>query len=532
MFENRPESKAHPWYSPLHADEHGGSPQDMWQRRSTHAGEHVPAAAEGAEQKGHGLVPAPAEAAQVMSHYGDDAEAAEGHTPPEPTAAPPEEEAPAGHDTKAEHGEAHEAHEAHEAGQGGAVHKQQDPVEAAGAQQAQREAAGDSLATSAAGPSSEAEPEPAHGLAAHENQADHDEHEGNDEHEGSDEHASAGEHGEGHDHDAHQAEHPGESAHAAPRRAALRSTAAAPAPAPSTAAPTPAAPSPAPSGSRSRSRTFAEVDRYNPTLASNPFTDKKKQLQRPGIRVKGRDKFKVKGGAQPRYLITDGNHVKVADRVTNKNSKGKPNDIAINIAHTRKLELEPGKPPVECVLVFVRGRGAAWMPMDGLVTGTDKSTLRKKVNEKASKHQPRRVPKNTKFTRYTFRASVPPSGIDDDYIQPNRTNGADMVEHYLKREVDTGLGKKRSYYNVSLNLPQKKVPPTAVDTAEPGAPFFAFDGKQFERSVSVFGEKKKKAKSQFAWVFGYLGKRDADGNWVPDEARRGWVPKRCLRMGE
>ncbi|MFO0578657.1 MAG: hypothetical protein U1A78_32035 [Polyangia bacterium] len=527
MFENRPESKAHrPWHPPLHGDEHAGNPLDVWQRRSPHAAAPAPAESAGPEHHTQGLAHAPAEAAQVMAHYGADEEAEQpAHAPPEPAATPlegakhgenDEHESRAGHDSKAEHGE-----DPHAAGSGDAAHKQQDPVEAAGAEAAQREAGGDRAAS--ASPSSESEH--AHGPA---------EHEAHDAHEGPEEHAEHAEHAEHEGHaehaaaDGHDEAEPAHDAHAAPHRAALRAAMAAPAAGP---APTPAAPSAAPRSGQ-KPPTFAKVDRYNPTLASNPYKDKKHQLQRPGIRVKGRDKFKVKGGAQLRYLITDDNQVKVADRVTNKSSSGKTNDIAINIAHTRKLVLEPGKPAVECVLVFVRGRGAAWMPMDGLDTGTDRSTLRKKVNDAAKKHQPHRVPTGTSFKRYTFVKKVPPSGIDDDYIQPNRTHGADMVEHYLKRTVDTGLGRfggpnKRSYYNVSLNLPQKKAPPTAVDSAEPGAPFFVAQGKEFERQVSVFGEKKSKAKGHFAWVFGYLGKKDGTG-WVPDEARRGWVPKRCL----
>lgn len=518
MFENRPESKAHlPWHSPLAADEHTGSPLDAWRHHSPHATAHAPAPAEseGPEHHGHGHAHAPAEAAQVMAHYGADAEAEQpAHAPPEPAAAPLDGSAHAAGEDHGEHGEhdprAEHGGEAHAAGHADAAHKQQDPLEAAGAAAVQSEAGGDPAAAAAA-PSSESEAE--HAPPEHEA---HEDHEAHGEHAGAEEHAAS----DGHD----GAEH----AHAAPHRASLRAATAAPAAGP---APTTAAPSAAPSSSQ-KPPTFAKVDRYNPTLASNPFTDKKHQLQRPGIRVKGKDKFKVKGGAQLRYLITDDNQVKVADRVTNKSSSGKANDIAINIAHTRKLVLEPGKPAVECVLVFVRGRGAAWMPMSGLDTGTDTSTLRKKVNDAAKKHQPRHVPKGTSFKRYTFVKKVPASGIDDDYIQPNRTHGADMVDHYLKRTVDTGLGKfggpnKRSYYNVSLNLPQKKAPPTAVDTAEPGAPFFVAQGKEFERQVSVFGEKKSKAKSHFAWVFGYLGKKDGK-DWVPDEARRGWVPKRCL----
>lgn len=77
-----------------------------------------------------------------------------------------------------------------------------------------------------------------------------------------------------------------------------------------------------------------------------------------------------------------------------------------------------------------------------------------------------------------------------------------------------------------LNLPQRNAAPVAIDFAQPTDLFFVVRGMEREISLWKANQHSKPTGGKQKWVFGYLAK---DGQ--PDQARRGWVPKRVLRRG-
>lgn len=296
----------------------------------------------------------------------------------------------------------------------------------------------------------------------------------------------------------------------------------------------------APQGGRVKKKQakpyFAKQDKYNKQGIVSNHKKNGKQLERPGIRVDGSDKFRHKGADNSaRYEIgPDGVTAVPLDKVADKQY-----ELAINPVPPRKLKL-PGSGMAWCVLTFYRkingskkvGHGPGWMPVASIRVKGGERALNAKLRAKKGWKPASASTQNCEH--YVFKnAKIDANGnsnlisktTSNSYIRPGQKSSEDKVRHYLQRKVGT-----RNYYNVSLNLPQPDAPPVAADFAKPGDHFFVPNGKEnlFERQVGVFKKKARKTASKFSWVYGFLAKSDGHGGFVPDRKRRGWVPKCAL----
>lgn len=82
-----------------------------------------------------------------------------------------------------------------------------------------------------------------------------------------------------------------------------------------------------------------------------------------------------------------------------------------------------------------------------------------------------------------------------------------------------------------MNLPSQGTPPVAIDTTKPGDVFFIPDGKQFRREIAIYQLRGTRSRRRQTWVYGMVGKQDAQRTWQPDDKRRGWVPLRVVKKG-
>lgn len=273
---------------------------------------------------------------------------------------------------------------------------------------------------------------------------------------------------------------------------------------------------------RKPGRRYSPGDRYNRDVVHSQPKRDAQQVNRPGVRVGGRDLWKVVGGTALRYRITSGRRTEVFDQVTNQMR------ICLNVGY-RNLLIDGAATP--CVFVWADGRGSAWLPVRSL-EGGDARVLRTAVRKQAS-WTPARVPSGARFERYRFGdgGRAQPTAYEDGrhaYINHAQKGDANKLEHYLERTTADGRGGQHSYFTVSMNLPQADAPPVAFETAVPGEAFFVPKGASFRRRVGVFEHAAMDPGRHEVWVYGYLGKDAAGGKRVPDAARRGWVPLRVL----
>lgn len=273
---------------------------------------------------------------------------------------------------------------------------------------------------------------------------------------------------------------------------------------------------------RKPGRRYSPGDRYNRDVVHSQPKRDAQQVNRPGVRVGGRDLWKVVGGTALRYRITSGRRTEVFDQVTNQMR------ICLNVGY-RNLLIDGAATP--CVFVWADGRGSAWLPVRSL-EGGDARALRTAVRKQAS-WTPAQVPSGARFERYRFGdgGRAQPTAHEDGrhaYINHAQKGDANKLEHYLERTTADGRGGQHSYFTVSMNLPQADAPPVAFETAVPGEAFFVPKGASFRRRVGVFEHAAMDPGHHEVWVYGYLGKDGAGGKRVPDAARRGWVPLRVL----
>jgi hypothetical protein len=245
-------------------------------------------------------------------------------------------------------------------------------------------------------------------------------------------------------------------------------------------------------------------------------------LDRAGVRVRAgshhrpKDKWKLVGGEAPRYRIVDGIKVEHVDTIKDNI------DIALNPAHTRKLDLPGG--PEDCVLVWARGRGAAWLAIRELA-GAGANRVKAAVNAQAKRTGPAAPEGPTKRMHFVGDGAAKIRAIDrQTWIRPNHGAHADLLSDYLAKDI---AGRTETAINVSQSLPQPDAAPIAIDFAQPGDPFWRLTAAKYTQDVTLFKKGSKRSSAQarskpIKWVFGYLGRT------APDHRRRGWVPLRVL----
>lgn len=283
---------------------------------------------------------------------------------------------------------------------------------------------------------------------------------------------------------------------------------------------------------------------------------------RPGVVVtnKGHEDgtFMLKNATATRYLFINrgGQNIaqpfdiiekaKLSDH--NYRAKGKKAD---KDGHTQRILLNPSQPrtlvidnkPEVCVLSWIDGQTAAWIPVAQLAGDTSK--ILAAVRARAKRWNPGRVSNKPgeilqHSRRYVLRnddVARPTKADDGDVLAAGKTSG-DNVTHYLGKDirkegfgaggVPLGANVTRSVVPICMNLPVGHTPPVAIDTAQAGESFFVMNDKRFHQEVPVFESGQRTSKILMKWVFGHLGMYDATGALVPDPARRGWVPARTL----
>lgn len=305
---------------------------------------------------------------------------------------------------------------------------------------------------------------------------------------------------------------------------------------------------------------YAKQDKhYNKEVHNNKKKGSGKgQRNRVGVRYPGKDIYRLKKGisAAPRYLVRSDGGCEQVDVVTPKMA------LSINPVGHKALDIQlPGArhpSSVDCIFVFAEGYGTAWLPMrflrgdrkydDGLRAETKRAA--RKMPDAASKAQ------RANAAHYVFAPAgdaIANADAHDDkkFVLENQktTTRGNRVSDYLQHEVPTHWAgasegstsaRMRAYYNISMNLPSNtdgdRVAPVAIDTAVPGDSFFVAPDKIFHQEIAIYDprhkdESRKKARKtthRQTWVFGHVGKV-VNGKVEPDEARRGWVPLRCLK---
>jgi hypothetical protein len=221
---------------------------------------------------------------------------------------------------------------------------------------------------------------------------------------------------------------------------------------------------------------------------------------------------------------------------------------------------------VECVLSWQGGQSAAWIAIADL--RGNHGQIKRAVNRHAAKGQPKAASKAARDTAtpMLFRSVSGPADADSidrgRYIVPGQKGlQGNQVSDYLAKSVirrwtnadapanakaanasmklDQKLaaaGKtiqaptgKRNMLNVMANLPHGRAASVAVDVASPGDHFFVPRGATYRREISMYKRTKTTSNLRQTWVYGFIGKLDANGTQVADASRRGWVPLRVLK---
>lgn len=272
---------------------------------------------------------------------------------------------------------------------------------------------------------------------------------------------------------------------------------------------------------------FAATDSFNKKIKRRKGGKKGETIDRAGVRLGGRDKFKVKRDA-PRFVVVEG-VATPKDKITKASLvKGR---LAINPTTPRRLTLPDRSKPM-CVLTWSGSKGAAFMPAKYLASGdASTSKILRAVRRDAKKKQPGHASAEEMkdATRYVFidEPIAHPRGSDDKrYVVPDqKAAGANKIEHYLIN----WQGK----VNVVMNLPQPKVAPIAADVVDIGTPgqhFFVPHGEKFYRQIALYRRGTDTANVLHTFVFGYLAKIENNAI-VPDRTRRGWVSLRVVKKG-
>jgi hypothetical protein len=323
-------------------------------------------------------------------------------------------------------------------------------------------------------------------------------------------------------------------------------------------------------------------DKYNSKKIKSDKVSKE-VAARPGVTIKtkhGRDgTFALKVKSATRYLFVNRDGKNIADPydiidrkdLATKNYRYKHPDregdadgdskrLLLNPAHSRTLLIN-GKPKT-CVMTWIDGMTAAWMKVDDIVGGHDK--IVNAVNARAGSWDPKRVStkpddikkksvpyiiRNDAVARTTPEDEKEVHGKKHPRVLDAGARGGNNVSHYLSKDqrkpafdahgnritVKTGpdpddvrnTNITRSVVALTMNLPNIKEPPIAIDTAEAGQTFFVMRAKSFWRQAPVFENGRMKSNRTMTWVFGHLGMRKGD-EIVPDPTRRGWLPLRVL----
>ncbi len=283
---------------------------------------------------------------------------------------------------------------------------------------------------------------------------------------------------------------------------------------------------------------WAQQDRYNRGgVRANRLKNRKTQIDRAGVRVNGRDQFSINEATAPRFTIVSGSMTRQLDVVKRADIKRGSRRLAINPAHTRKLLI--GASRVDCVLTWHGSKGAAWLPIKSLKGDqTFHTRVKADVNKRARTWQPKAASVAHVSTFLISNGANPKSAREgaakaterDErrYIRPNqKAAGGNQVADYLQTE------NRGSKVNITLNLPSPgakpgtTTAPVAVDVAQVGDHFFVPHGRTFVREISVFKRRATRSNERQTWVYGFVGK-NVNGKFVPDPARRGWVPLRMI----
>lgn len=305
-----------------------------------------------------------------------------------------------------------------------------------------------------------------------------------------------------------------------------------------------------------------KTDRYNQGDVKSDRVGKD-VAARPGVFVnKGGHKdgvFNLKNATATRYLFVKHGKQNIAQpfdtveraklahhnfkaRGKEADAQGRDQRILLNPSEPRKLVI--GGKKVTCVLSWVDGQTAAWIPVRELTGNTSK--ILGAVRRRTADWGPHRVSSSSrtlarKSTRYVIRndkVGLPTRADDGDVLAAGAKSG-DNVTHYLSKDLRKpafgadgkridGKNVTRSIVPICMNLPGAHTPPVANDTAQAGESFFVMRDASFHRDAPVFENGKHQANKVMRWVFGHLGMIDANGKTVPDPSRRGWVPFRVL----
>jgi hypothetical protein len=309
----------------------------------------------------------------------------------------------------------------------------------------------------------------------------------------------------------------------------------------------------------------AKRDRYNDpdVVANERARGNPHQISRPGLRVKNRDEFHLRGEYAYRYQIVSGNKAVPVDKIWEKELQhGRSEDgqrLALNPSAPRRLVI--GGVGGWCVMSWAGEQSAAWIAIKDLkgkfadIKGKA-STMSKRWNPKDAGKAKRDGAKEMKFravgdpltkkdrideTHYIIPAQQGKDGNEvGDYLakdvlrrsKPGVTGRAASESKRLERAAGNKPlalpGGERDVISIVGNLPHDRTPPVAIDVAQPGVDsFFVPKGKTFRREISLYKRYKTKSTLRQTWVFGYVGK-DQGNRKVADKARRGWVPLRTL----
>ncbi len=281
---------------------------------------------------------------------------------------------------------------------------------------------------------------------------------------------------------------------------------------------------------------------------------------RPGVVVDHNSFFRLKDATAVRYTYSatgDTNVAQPFDLIKradlahyNYNDKGalsakekaavagKSQRLLLNPALPRELSIN-GKRHM-CVLSWVDGKGAAWLPLSDLAGNT--SAIHKEVTARAKRENPTSAAGPA--TRYVVRndavgqatAGDAPKG--KEHVLGPHQKGGDNVSHYLEKDQrkpvigddGTATGKNAwvSFAALCMNLPEPAVAPVAVDTLRAGESFFVMNATKFHQQIAVYQNNSAKSHERMTWVFGNVGKLGARGAIERDPHRCGWVPLRIL----
>jgi hypothetical protein len=228
--------------------------------------------------------------------------------------------------------------------------------------------------------------------------------------------------------------------------------------------------------------------------------------------------------------------------------------LALNPSMPRQLLINGSE--TWCVLSWIDGEGggAAWLPLHALKGDTKRLTqIHHDVDRRAHREDPSL--KLSPSTPYIIRddAVGQADAQDNPKDKHGKTHGrvlapgarsGDNVSHYLEKDITkpdftngqpNGKTVKRGFVALSMNLPEGRTPPVAVDTALAGDTFFAFNDPKFHREVAVYENGAHQSHRRQTWVFGHLGMQKGGSGpdkatMVPDPNRAGWVPLRVLKL--